>query len=86
MAAYLLNRGIDLALLQRQPRALRFHPGLLHRPSGRTFPAMIAAISSIDEAHVATHRTWLQQDRGGAWIKARVEDPKMTLGDFAGVF
>lgn len=83
-AAYLKRRGIDLALLGRQPRALRFHRGLRHSPSGLTLPAMVAAISSMDGAHIATHRTWLQQDRNNAWIKARIEDPKMTLGDFAG--
>ncbi len=83
-AAYLLRRGIDLAALGRQPRALRCHRELLHRPSGRSFPAMIAAITDASGVHVATHRTWLQQDRSGAWIKARVEDAKMTLGAFAG--
>lgn len=82
-AAYLAGRGIDLAQLGRQPRALRFHPSCLHR-SGRRFPAMIAAISNLAGVHVATHRTWLQPDAAGQWIKARVEDPKMTLGTFAG--
>lgn len=81
--AYLLARGIDLGRLGRQPRALRYHPGLRHAPSGRTLPAMVAAISDMDGAHRATHRTYLDCD-GGAWRKARVESPKMVLGGFAG--
>jgi hypothetical protein len=81
---YLALRGIDLASLGRQPRALRFHPSLPHCPSGGSFPAMIAAISGLGGAHIATHRTWLQQDHTGAWTKARIEDPKMTLGAFGG--
>jgi hypothetical protein len=82
-ASYLAHRGIDLGALGRQPRALRFHPSLQHR-SGRAFPAMIAAINDSTGAHVATHRIWLQQNEAGAWIKARVEDPKMTLGSCVG--
>jgi Toprim domain len=84
VAEYLAGRGIDLAQLGRQPRSLRYHPSLRHAPSGRSFPAMIAAISGVAGAHAATHRTWLQQDQQGRWIKARVEKPKMVLGDFAG--
>ena len=83
-AHYLAHRGIALAELGRQPRALRFHPRLLHRPSARTLPALLGAICDGDGAHVATHRTWLEQDERGAWIKARVADPKMSLGSVAG--
>lgn len=84
VAAYLARRGIDLALLGRQPRALRFHPSVWHTATGQRYPAMIAAISDMSGAHLATHRTWLQQDERGAWIKARIPDPKMTLGNFTG--
>lgn len=84
VAAYLAHRGIDLGQLGRQPRALRYHPSVLHAPSRRRLPAMIAAISSIDVPHIATHRTWLEQDQRGRWIKARVEDPKMSIGNFVG--
>jgi hypothetical protein len=83
-ADYLAGRGIDLAELGRQPRALRCHPGLRHRPSGCTFPAMIAAVSGPDGVHIATHRTWLERIAGAGWIKARIEDPKMTIGDYPG--
>lgn len=81
--AYLKGRGIDLAELGRQPRALRFHRDLYHRPSRMRFPAMVAAISGQDGTHLATHRTWLERV-GGAWVKARVEPNKMSFGTFAG--
>lgn len=81
--AYLRGRGIDLSLLGRQPRALRFHPNLYHADARMRFPAMIAAISGPDGKHVATHRTWLEHV-GGGWIKARVKDAKMSYGAFAG--
>jgi hypothetical protein len=80
---YLQARGINIAALGRQPRALRFHPDLRHRESGHTFPAMIAAISGPDGSHVATHRTYLERT-GGGWIKARLNDAKLSIGDFAG--
>lgn len=82
-AAYLAARGIDLSALGRQPRALRCHARLSHRPSGRAFPALVAAISDVAGAHVATHRTWLADD-GGTWRRAPVEPAKMVLGDFGG--
>lgn len=81
--SYLIGRGIRLADLGRQPRALRYHPALYHRPSRCKFPAMLAAISGPDGSHLATHRTWLER-AGGGWIKARVEDPKMTIGTYPG--
>jgi hypothetical protein len=83
-AAYFAARGIDLAAIGRLPRALRFHPSLSHRDSGRSFPAIVAAVCGPDGEHAATHRTWLQQDAAGTWRKARVTNPKMTLGNFAG--
>lgn len=81
---YLAARGLDLSQLGRQPRSLRCHASLPHRSSGRNFPALVAAISDAEGAHIATHRTWLQPDRTGVWRKARVEDPKMSFGNFAG--
>lgn len=83
-ADYLAGRGIDLAQLGRQPRALRFHPGLPHSFSGRTLPALVAAICGHDGTHLATHRTWLEHVAGG-WIKARLGgDAKMTVGTYPG--
>lgn len=81
--AYLAGRGIDLASLGRQPRALRYHPGVRHAGSGRTMPALVAAISDGEGAHIATHRIWLEP-AGSGWGKARVENPKMAIGIFAG--
>lgn len=79
-AAYLAGRGIDLAELGRQPRALRFHPSLHNGESGCAWPAIVAAICDVSGQHVATHRTWLARDASGRWTKAPVRDPKKTLG------
>jgi hypothetical protein len=82
---YLRARAIDLGELGRQPRALRFHPALWHQPSGQKFPAMLAAITNENGAHVATHRTWLAQDaRTGQWRKAPIEPAKMVYGPMKG--
>ncbi len=83
-AAYLAHRGLDLAELGRQPRSLRFHPALMNRESDRAWPAMVAAVTNGAGIIVATHRTWLQQDEDGNWIKARLRSPKMSLGPVAG--
>ena len=47
---------------------------------------MVAAISGADgSALVAIHRTWLAQDgTTGRWGKASLQNPKMTLGSYAG--
>ena len=34
--------------------------------------------------HVATHRTWLQRHPDGIWRKAKLANPKMSLGSVAG--
>jgi len=83
-AAYLAGRGIDLAELHYQPRSLRFHPALPNVETGRTLPAMVAAVVSGAGEIIAVHRTWLQQDRDGRWIKAQLHNPKMSLGPLAG--
>lgn len=78
---YLASRGICLGDLGRQPRALRFHPELWNKESGRKWPAIVAAICNPIGQHVAVHRTWLLED-GSA--KAPLIDAKMTLGRYAG--
>lgn len=83
VAEYLARRGIDLARLGRQPRALRFHPELWNRESQAHWPAMVAAVTDDAGAHVATHRTWLAL-REGAWRKAPLADAKMSLGTVFG--
>ena len=82
-AAYLAARGIDLALLARQPRALRFAPRLWQPEARRELPALVAAVC-LGSDHVATHRTWLCQAPDGRWVKAHVGTPKMSLGPVAG--
>ena len=83
-ALYLAARGIDFAELGRQPRSLRFAPALLNTESGREWPALVAAITDAAGTHVATHRTWLAEDRRGVWRKAPVRYPKMSLGPVTG--
>lgn len=86
VADYLTGRGIILAELGRVPRALRWHPEVWCREAGGSLPAMLAAITDCAGQHVATHRTWLARDDAGAWRKAPLRDPKMTLGSYAGGF
>lgn len=84
--AYLAGRGIPLAELGRQPRALRFLPGCWCGEVRGPLPAMLAAITNGDGAHVGTHRTWIATDDAGQWRKAALRDPKKTLGPYAGGF
>lgn len=83
-AAYLLGRGIDLAELGRQPRALRFRPELWNRESGRSWPAMLAAVMNGAGELVGTHRTWLARNPAGGWGKAPLRDAKMSFGPVRG--
>lgn len=83
---YLAARGIVLAELARQPRALRFHPECWCGEVRRPLPAMLAAITDGAGLHVGTHRTWLAWDGVGAWRKAPLQDAKKTLGRYAGGF
>ena len=70
VADYLAGRGINLAELGRQPRALRYHPALWCADLDCILPAMVAAVNRGTE-HVATHRTWLQRING-RWGRARL--------------
>lgn len=85
---YLLGRGINLAELGRQPRALRYHPALRNTESGTTWPALVAAVSSVEGEFRGVHRTWLAErpDDDGvlSWCKAPLQNAKMTLGKIAG--
>jgi hypothetical protein len=72
---YLRNRGIDLAELGRQPRALRFHPALWDDGQmGREWPALVALLNTPEG--VGIHRTWLTPDGR----KAPLRDPKRSYG------
>ncbi len=89
---YLRGRGLDLAALGRQPRALRYHPACRYREermdpdTGEVtelrleLPAMVAAITRGGQI-VACHRTWLAYGADGRWTKAPLAAPKKELGD-----
>lgn len=81
---YLRGRGISIAELGRQPGALRFHPGLYHPGSGRTWPGLVTAIGDMAGRHIATHRTFLEVLDDGRVRKAPVEPNKMVLGAYRG--
>ncbi len=73
--AYLEARGIE----RYRFAALRFHPGLFYRDDGgvRRLPALVAAVTSSDEAVCGVLRTWLHPTRPA---KANVSRPRKALG------
>ncbi len=77
-AAYLLSRGLAGPI----PPCLRFLPALRHTPTGRTLPAMVAAVTVAGRPDlIALHRTYLRPDGTG---KADVQPCKMALGAVRG--
>ena len=75
---YMKSRGITATA----PPALRFHPSLKHRDSGKVLPAMVAVVTTWPGTYVvAIHRTYLRPD-GSA--KADVDPDKMSLGPIRG--
>ena len=85
---YLAGRGIDLAALGRQPRALRFHPCLLTKDKDRevSAPGLVAAINDGAGKFLAVHRTFLGPAPDGGWTKAPFQYAKKTYGDYRGGF
>ncbi len=75
--AYLRSRAITIA----PPASIRYHPSLLHRPTGQRFPAMVAAVQDVGGRIIAVHRTWLRPDGAG---KAAIDRNKMALGPCRG--
>lgn len=75
-ACYLASRGITLEI----PSDIRFHPGLMHKPTNQTLPAMASAIRNVKGEIQAIHRTYLDLDGQ----KAKVITPKMSLGPLQG--
>lgn len=58
------------------PGDLRFHPNLLHKPSGTSGPALVALVTdAITGTPLSLHRTWIAPTR-----KADLEPPRMLLG------
>jgi hypothetical protein len=70
---YLSSRAITIL----PPANLHFHPQLPHNPSRSSWPAMVAARTSVDGRLVAVHRTYLAHDGSG---KAPVDPQRMDLG------
>ena len=74
---YLRSRAITMPV----PDAIRFHENLWHPGSRQTWPAMVAARTSVDGTLVAIHRTYLRSDGLG---KAPVVPARMDLGPTKG--
>ncbi len=81
---YLKERGIDLATIGHQPRALRYLAKCRYkfedRKTGELIefdaPAMVAAMTNLAGRIVAVHRTWLAIDPDtGRWGKIRIPHP-----------
>ncbi len=78
---YLAGRGIRLASLPRQPRALRFSAAQKHHESNASWPAIVAGMTGADGAFVAIHRTFLARD-GSA--KAPIDPARKIWPRFKG--
>lgn len=85
--AYLRNRGItDL----RRTSSLRFHGSCYYRPDEvsetEIWPAMIAAVTDLDNRIVGVQRTWLDPEGFDARRlgKAPIETPRRAMGDLLG--
>ena len=77
LEAYLTARGIDLEIIGGVPPSIRFDPAMIHPPTKRRLPAMVAAIQEPNGKVAGVHRTYLTAD-GSA--KAEINDPKMMKG------
>lgn len=78
-ARYLEARGIDLALLGRLPRAIRFSPAETWKdPKGQapdhTGPALVSAMTRADGTFACIHRIWIDPARPGE--KAPLDPPR----------
>ncbi len=74
-------RGIEGLRFGKIKNTLRFHGNLLHSPSGKHMPAIIAQIRGPNGRALGIHRTYLRPDGSG---KADVTPNKMMLGPSAG--
>lgn len=77
LSAYLRSRSIAI----EPPADLRFHPNLLHQPSGSRWPAMVALVRDAGGNPAGIHRTWLATTGRG---KAPIDRNKMSLGPVSG--
>jgi hypothetical protein len=85
--AYLRNRGITAL---QGCTSLRFHPRCYYRPDPdeptETWPAMIAAVTDLDNRITGAHRTYLDPhglDSSGSG-KAPIDTPRRALGHLLG--
>lgn len=89
--AYLRGRGIAFEQIGGQgvatyPGAIRFHPECWCGERRAKGPAMVSAMMRVEggaTVFAAAHRTYLERV-AGRWVKARIDQPKMTLGAFNG--
>lgn len=80
---YLVTRSIDLRRLGRQPGAIGFSERCWCKETNGFLPAMVAVIQ-IRARLVGVHRTYLEPLGPGAAQKARLLEPKKTLGSYRG--
>jgi hypothetical protein len=77
---YLIHRIPNL-LFMPSSESVRYHPSLLHRESGKEFPAMVSRVQFQKSDRIAIHRTWLDPE---THKKADVSNPKMMMGSVKG--
>jgi hypothetical protein len=78
---YLRGRGITLL---HGCGSLRFHPGCYYKPDDgptETWPAMIAAVTDLNDKITGAHRTWLAPDGSD---KAPIDTQRKAMGDLLG--
>jgi hypothetical protein len=79
---YLRHRGIATL---HETGNLRFHPCCYYRPNEHSptevWPAMIAAITDLDDRITGAHRTWLAPDGSD---KAPIDTQRKAMGDLLG--
>lgn len=82
---YLEGRGILWSAFNARPiGVLRYLATCWNAEAGTAMPAILAPITDpLTGVHLATHRTYLEYDKG-SWRKAAVPTPKKVLGPFRG--
>jgi len=79
---YLRSRGIPAL---NDTASLRFHPRCYYKPDyhfpAETWPALIAAVTTLDGEITGVHRTWLDPSGQG---KAPIDTPRRAVGVLLG--
>jgi Toprim domain len=79
---YLRKRGISVL---HQTTSLRFHPRCYYKPDHdsptETWPALIAAVTTLNGVITGVHRTWLDPSGRG---KAPIDTPRRAMGYLPG--